>query len=126
MEEKTILMVKEENKAEEQIMDIDGIEFKSTKEGMKFLETLLAKHNELNHSKKKKERQTGDEEDRYTKHEKTMKEKFEPGSVSIEKIDHQWNMELPDNIHHALGVNNGDHIRFEAVDRETFKISKIR
>lgn len=65
-------------------------------------------------------------EDYYTDYEKRIKEDFKPGSVSIEKIDHEWKMVLPDNIHHALGVNNGDHVRFEAIDRDTFKISKIR
>jgi len=69
---------------------------------------------------------SGEKEDYYTRHERSMKEEFEPGSVSIEKIDHEWNIKIPYNILYALGVNNGDHIRFEAVDRETFKISKIR
>lgn len=73
-----------------------------------------------------KEEKIASKEDYYTDYEKHIKEDFEPGSVSIEKIDHEWNMKVPDNMHHALGVNNGDHIRFEAVNRETFKISKIR
>lgn len=65
-------------------------------------------------------------EDYYTRHERLMKEEFEPGSVNIEKIDSEWNIQLPDNILSALGLIEGDHVRFEAVDRETFKISKIR
>ena len=73
-----------------------------------------------------KEEKTASKQDYYTDYEKSMKEKFEPGSVSIEGIDREWNMQLPDNIHYALGLSNGDHVRFEAVDRETFKISKIR
>lgn len=73
-----------------------------------------------------KEEKTASKQDYYTDYEKSMKEKFEPGSVSIERIDHEWNMVLPDNLHYALGLSEGDHIRFEAVDRETFKISKIR
>jgi len=75
---------------------------------------------------KSEEKKTASKEDYYTEYEKRIKEDFEPGSVSIERIDHEWNMKVPENIHYALGVNNGDHIRFEAVDRETFKISKIR
>ena len=67
-----------------------------------------------------------EKEDYDTRYERQMKEKFEHGSVSIERIDHEWNMVLPDNIHYALGLREGDHVRFEAVDRETFKISKIR
>jgi len=74
----------------------------------------------------KEAKQAEDEEDYYTEYERSMKEKFEPGSVSIEGIDREWNMQLPDNIHYALGLSEGDHVRFEAVDRETFKISKIR
>ena len=73
-----------------------------------------------------KEKKIATGKDYYTDYEKRIKEDFEPGSVSIEKIDHEWNIKVPDNMHHALGVDNGDHIRFEAVDRETFKISKIR
>jgi len=73
-----------------------------------------------------KDEKVEDKEDYDTKYRRQMKDKFEPGSVNIERIDREWNMQLPDNIHQALGVNNGDHVRFEAVDRETFKISKIR
>jgi len=73
-----------------------------------------------------KEKKIASGEDYYTRHERRIKEEFEPGSVSIEKIDQDWNIELPDNIHQALGLIEGDHVRFEAVDRETFKISKIR
>ena len=67
-----------------------------------------------------------EKEDYDTRYERQMKEKFEHGSVSIERIDHEWNMVLPDNMHYALGLSEGDHVRFEAIDRETFKISKIR
>jgi len=73
-----------------------------------------------------KEKKAEDKEDYDTKYRRSMKEEFEPGSVSIEKLDREWNIELPDNIHCALGLLEGDHIRFEAIDWETFKISKIR
>ena len=74
----------------------------------------------------REEKKAEDKEDYYTDYEKRIKEEFELGSISIEKIDHEWNIKVPDNMQHALGLSEGDHVRFEAVDRETFKISKIR
>jgi len=46
-------MKKEGNNVElNEVMDIDGIEFKTTNEGIKLLDKLIAGHNELNHKKK--------------------------------------------------------------------------
>ena len=39
----------------EEIVDVDGIDFRTTKEGKKLLMTLIVKSNELNHLEKKEE-----------------------------------------------------------------------
>ena len=50
--EKKPIVDKEKNAAEE-IIDLDGIDFRTTKEGKKLLMNLLGKHNKLNHPEKK-------------------------------------------------------------------------
>ena len=48
---------KKETIEAEEIVDLDGVDFRTTKEGKKSLLTLLGEHNKLNHIEKKMDKE---------------------------------------------------------------------
>lgn len=91
----------DKNKAEKETLTVDDLEFKSTKEGIKFLGTLLVEHNELNHIRKKEERQAEEDTDKI----------LGTGNVREQCIPN-YEVDMPNSVMNTLGLAEEDTIKF--------------